>query len=93
MAQNVDFKVINSHIDANINSSSTNTSASFSTLSTSIDAKPSSALTVINGWGTGIDEEQLNKLLQTKQDTLVSGTNIKTINNYSILGAGNLKVV
>lgn len=93
MAQNVDFKVINSHIDANINSSSTNTSASFSTLSTSIDAKPSSALTVINGGGTGIDEEQLNKLLQTKQDTLVSGTNIKTINNYSILGAGNLKVV
>ena len=93
MAQNVDFKVINSHIDTNINSSSTNTSASFSTLSTSIDAKPSSALTVINGGGTGIDEEQLNKLLQTKQDTLVSGTNIKTINNYSILGAGNLKVV
>lgn len=93
MAQNIDFKVINSHIDTNINSSSTNTSASFSTLSTSIDAKPSSALTVINGGGTGIDEEQLNKLLQTKQDTLVSGSNIKTINNYSILGAGNLKVV
>lgn len=82
MAQNIDFKVINSHIDTNINSSSTNTSASFSTLSTSIDAKPSSALTVINGGGTGIDEEQLNKLLQTKQDTLVSGSNIKTINNY-----------
>lgn len=93
MAQNIDFKVINSHIDTNINSSSTNTSASFSTLSTSIDAKPSSALTVINGGGTGIDEEQLNKLLQTKQDTLVSGSNIKTINNYSILGAGNLRVV
>ena len=28
----------------------------------------------------------------TKQDTLVSGTNIKTINNNSILGSGNLSV-
>ena len=28
--------------------------------------------------------------LSNKQDTLVSGTNIKTINNYSILGSGNL---
>lgn len=28
--------------------------------------------------------------LETKQDTLVSGTNIKTINNQSILGSGNI---
>lgn len=28
----------------------------------------------------------------TKQDTLVSGTNIKTINNTSILGSGNLDI-
>lgn len=28
-----------------------------------------------------------------KQDTLVSGTNIKTINNTSILGSGNISVV
>ena len=28
----------------------------------------------------------------TKQDTLVSGTNIKTINNISILGSGNIDV-
>lgn len=26
----------------------------------------------------------------SKQDTLVSGTNIKTINNNSILGSGNI---
>ena len=32
-------------------------------------------------------------LLMFKQDTLVSGENIKTINNESILGSGNLNVV
>ena len=30
--------------------------------------------------------------LESKQDTLVSGTNIKTINNSSILGSGNLTI-
>ena len=36
--------------------------------------------------------EQAASLLSTKQDTLVSGTNIKTINNNSILGSGNLDI-
>ena len=31
--------------------------------------------------------------LATKQDTLVSGTNIKTINGDSILGSGNLDIL
>lgn len=31
-------------------------------------------------------------LLQDKQDTLVSGTNIKTINNTSLLGSGNINI-
>lgn len=30
--------------------------------------------------------------LSTKQDTLISGTNIKTINNQSILGGGNIEI-
>lgn len=30
--------------------------------------------------------------ISTKQDTLVSGTNIKTINNNSILGSGNISI-
>jgi hypothetical protein len=30
--------------------------------------------------------------LSTKQDTLISGTNIKTINNQSILGEGNINI-
>ena len=30
--------------------------------------------------------------VSTKQDTLVSGTNIKTINNQSLLGSGNINI-
>lgn len=30
--------------------------------------------------------------LQTKQDTLISGTNIKTVNNQSLLGSGNITI-
>ena len=41
---------------------------------------------------TGIQvEEKLDKI-DGKQDTLVSGKNIKTINGYSILGSGNLTI-
>lgn len=34
----------------------------------------------------------LNDSLEGKQETLVSGTNIKTINNESILGSGNIEI-
>lgn len=34
----------------------------------------------------------LNNKLSTKQDTLVSGNNIKTINNQSLLGTGNIEI-
>lgn len=40
----------------------------------------------------GVTQQQLNTALATKQDSLVSGTNIKTINNQSILGSGNITV-
>lgn len=41
---------------------------------------------IINiGGGNGITEEQANALLATKQDKLVSGQNIKTVNNESLL--------
>lgn len=33
-----------------------------------------------------------NALYSSKQDTLVSGTNIKTINNQSLLGSGNIDI-
>jgi hypothetical protein len=40
--------------------------------------------------GTLSDQTDLQTALNGKQATLVSGTNIKTINNNSILGSGNL---
>lgn len=36
--------------------------------------------------------DALDKEMATKQDTLVSGTNIKTINNESLLGEGNIEI-
>jgi uncharacterized protein YxjI len=35
---------------------------------------------------------QVNNLLASKQDTLVSGTNIKTLNSESLLGSGNIAI-
>lgn len=37
-------------------------------------------------------KEETNDLLEDKQDSLVSGTNIKTINGQSILGEGNIDI-
>lgn len=37
-------------------------------------------------------KQEANALLGDKQDELVSGTNIKTINNESILGSGNIEI-
>ena len=39
-----------------------------------------------------ITSEQLTTALSSKQDTLVSGTNIKTINSQSILGEGDIQI-
>jgi hypothetical protein len=36
--------------------------------------------------------KKVNELVDNKQDTLVSGTNIKTINNQSLLGSGNIDI-
>ena len=42
--------------------------------------------------GTLSNQTDLQNALNAKQDTLVSGTNIKTINSSSILGSGNLSI-
>ena len=34
----------------------------------------------------------INDIIDDKQDTLVSGTTIKTINNESLLGSGNITI-
>ena len=39
-----------------------------------------------------VQNKVINSALGKKQSTLVSGTNIKTINNNSILGSGNLSI-
>lgn len=37
-------------------------------------------------------QQKINDIIDNKQDTLVSGTNIKTINNTSLLGSGNIDI-
>lgn len=44
----------------------------------------------LNNWYYG--EDEVDSLLSNKQDTLISGSNIKTINNTSLLGSGNITI-
>ena len=54
---------------------------------------PSQVQAMINNSITGkADTTAVTEDLADKQDTLVSGTNIKTINNESILGEGNINI-
>ena len=69
---------------------------------TIVDAEGTKTATILDGedgasaWGdiTGDIEDQtdLNTALGGKQATLVSGTNIKTINNTSLLGSGDITI-
>ena len=38
------------------------------------------------------DKDEVDDALSDKQDSLVSGTNIKTVNNNSLLGSGNISI-
>ena len=70
-------------------------------------ASPASGITIqdITNWNNKLDssdlepyytsaqtETQISNAVSGKQDTLVSGTNIKTINNQSLLGSGNIEI-
>ena len=68
---------VNTKIDTVISDSSTSTSLTWS--SDKIDESITTAVGAIN--------------LSSKQDILVSGTNIKTVNSSSILGSGNLALL
>lgn len=46
----------------------------------------------INGTVYEVKDETARSGLSGKQDALVSGTNIKTINNQSLLGSGNISL-
>ena len=50
------------------------------------------AWVLIGEEGPYYTKSETNTLLSAKQDTLVSGTNIKTINGSSVLGSGDLSV-
>lgn len=59
-----------------------------------VEEVTASALTDLNNRmiTTGTVESMITAATSGKQDTLVSGTNIKTINNESILGSGNITI-
>ena len=57
-------------------------------ISTALASKADTATTYTK---TEVDNA-ITTATSTKQDTLVSGTNIKTINNESILGSGNIDI-
>lgn len=46
----------------------------------------------LNKTGLAYFWSKIKNIIGTKQDTLVSGTNIKTINNESLLGSGNISI-
>lgn len=54
--------------------------------------KPNNEWDYVGQEGPYYTKSEVDIALQGKQETLVSGTNIKTINNSSILGSGNISV-
>lgn len=56
----------------------------------SFDFQSDVIYSISDAYDMGDVEADISALETDKQDTLVSGTNIKTINNASILGAGNI---
>ncbi len=47
---------------------------------------------IVISLGDYYTQSEISTLLSGKQDTLVSGTNIKTINNQTLLGSGNITI-
>jgi len=56
--------------------------------------KCNTAITTAESWTEAhwTAEKSLLEMVEDKQDTLVSGTNIKTINSTSLLGSGNISI-
>ena len=87
-----DIKVSQSIIDSNDSAGTSGQVLSSTATGTDWITLPSTGV----AWGgiTGIlsNQTDLQNALNAKQDTLVSGTNIKTVNSTTILGSGNLPV-
>lgn len=73
-------------VDQTLDTSSTNAIAN-SAVATALNSKADSS--ALSDYAT---TSAMNTALAGKQDTLVSGTNIKTINNQSLLGSGNITI-
>lgn len=70
----------------------TGTIAQFNTACTDADFATGGGTATGTNTGDNATNSQYSGLAASKQDTLVSGTNIKTINSASVLGSGNLSV-
>lgn len=57
-----------------------------------INVDLSDVVDLSNYWTSAQTQSAINQASSGKQDTLVSGQNIKTINNESLLGAGNITI-
>lgn len=59
---------------------------------------PGEGVTIVTSWSSTLSDSKIpseklaKNTLDTKQATLVSGSNIKTINNTSLLGSGNIDI-
>ena len=83
------FYIITDAQGADLSNYYTKTETSGATeISTALSSKADTATTYTK---TETDNA-ITAATSTKQDTLVSGTNIKTINNESILGSGNITI-
>ena len=69
-----------------------NTYAKISALDAKLDTSAYTSYTASTEGKEEVIASALTSLHDTKQDNLVSGENIKTINNQSILGSGNLEI-
>lgn len=88
---------IDTYINAPVitNLSTTQTATTVTVISSTGDAAViPAATTTTAGTMTAGDKVKLNGIdLSSKQDTLVSGTNIKTINGANILGSGDIAII
>ena len=81
-------------LQSNIDAERTRALEAESTLQSNIDGERVRAEGAESTLQSNIDAERARAegVEATKQDTLVSGTNIKTVNGQNILGSGNMKI-
>lgn len=77
----VQNKVVKQALDIKAPSSNIQKTALASDVQTSLDKA-----------NTAVQPAEMTSALASKQDTLVSGTSIKTVNNTSLLGSGNIQI-